>query len=247
MTYCLGIKTHEGLALASDSRSNAGHDQVNVCRKMHTFAKPGERVFAILASGSLSLTQSVITLLRQDFNAERGLASAETFYDAVRIVGEMVRRVSEMDRAALEKDDYSFNIHLLVAGQIKGEATQLYLIYPQGNPLKVTHETPFLQIGEFKYGRPILERGIVYSKTTLESAAMYALLSLDATMRSNVTVGPPIEIMIYRNNQLEFTEYCSFAADDPQMASIHKQWELALRNAVEALPEIEFNACLSST
>jgi putative proteasome-type protease len=233
--------------MASDSRSNAGHDQVNVCRKMHTFAKPGERAFAILTSGSLSLTQSVITLLRQDFNDGKGLATAETFYDAVRCVGEYVRRVEQMDRAALEKDEYSFNIHLLIGGQIKGEASQLYLIYPQGNPLMVTNETPFLQIGEYKYGRPILERGLVYSKTTLESAALYALLSFDATMRSNVTVGPPIEIMIYRNDQLEFDEYCSLSADDPQMLGIHKQWELALRNAVEALPEIQFNACLSNT
>lgn len=247
MTYCVGIKTHQGLVMASDSRSNAGHDQVNLCRKMHTFAKPGERAFAILASGSLSLTQSVITLLRQDFNDGKGLATAETFYDAVRMVGEYVRKVAEMDRAALEKDEYSFNIHLLIGGQIRGETSQLYLIYPQGNPLMVSNETPFLQIGEFKYGRPILERGLVYSKTTLESAALYALLSFDATMRSNVTVGPPIEITIYRNDQLEFDEYCCLSADDPQMLSIHKQWEHALRNAVEALPEIQFNACLSNT
>jgi len=152
-----------------------------------------------------------------------------------------------MDRAALEADGCSFNIHLLIGGQIKGEAPQLYLIYPQGNPLAVTNETPFLQIGEFKYGRPILERGLVYSKTTLESAALYALLSFDATMRSNATVGPPIEMMIYRNDRLEFDEYCCLGADDPQMIAIHKQWESALRNAVEALPEIEFNACLSNT
>lgn len=247
MTYCVGIKTHQGLVMASDSRSNAGSDQVNVCRKMHTFAKPGERAFVILSSGSLSLTQSVLTLLRKDFNEGKGLAAAESFYEAVRVVGDYIRRVAEMDRAALEKDEYGFNIHLLVGGQIKGEATQLYLIYPQGNPLMVTNETPFLQIGEYKYGRPILERGLVYSKTTLESAALYALLSFDATMRSNVTVGPPIEIMIYRNDQLEFDEYCCLQADDPQMASIHKQWEHALRNAVEALPEIQFNACLANT
>jgi putative proteasome-type protease len=247
MTYCVGIKTHQGLIMASDSRSNAGHDQVNVCRKMYTFAKHGERAFAILTSGSLSLTQSVITLLRQDFNAGKGLAAAETFYDAVRMVGEYVRRVSDMDRAALEKDEYSFNIHLLIGGQIKGEASQLYLVYPQGNPLQVSNETPFLQIGEYKYGRPILERGLIYSKTSLESAALYALLSFDATMRSNVTVGPPIELMIYRNNHLEFSEYCSLDADDPRMISIHKQWERALRDAVEALPEIDFNACMSNT
>jgi putative proteasome-type protease len=247
MTYCVGIKTHQGLVMASDSRSNAGSDQVNVCRKMHTFAKPGERAFVILSSGSLSLTQSVLTMLRKDFNEGKGLAAAETFYDAVRCVGEYVRRVAELDRTALEKDEYAFNINLLIGGQIKGEATQLYLIYPQGNPLMVTHETPFLQIGEFKYGRPILERGLVYSKTTLEAASLYALLSFDATMRSNVTVGPPIEIMIYRNDQMEFDEYCCLQADDPQMVSIHKQWEHALRNAVEALPEIQFNACLANT
>ena len=247
MTYCVGIKTHQGLVMASDSRSNAGYDQVNVCRKMYTFVKPGERAFSVLTSGSLSLTQSTMTLMRRDFNAGNGLATAPTFYDAVRVIGSYVRQVEEMDRVALEKDDFRFNIHLLVGGQIKGEDPQLYLIYPQGNPLVVTNETPFLQIGEYKYGRPILERGIVYAQTTLESAAMYALLSFDATMRSNVTVGPPIEMLLYRNNQLEFDEYRCFNADDPQLHSIHGQWERALRSAVEALPEIEFNACLPNT
>lgn len=247
MTYCVGIRTHQGLVMASDSRSNAGYDQVNICRKMYTFVTPGERAFAVLTSGSLSLTQSTMTLLRRDFNAGKGLATAKSFYEAVRCIGRYVRKVEEEDRDALEKDDYRFNIHLLVGGQIKGEDPQLYLIYPQGNPLMVTNETPFLQIGEYKYGRPILERGIVYSRTTLESAAMYALLSFDATMRSNVTVGPPIEILLYRNNELEFGEYRCFNEDDEQLHSIHGQWERSLRNAVEALPEIEFNACLPNT
>jgi len=247
MTYCVGIKTHQGLVMASDSRSNAGYDQVNTCRKMYTFVKPGERAFVILTSGSLSLTQSAMTLLRRDFNAGTGLATAENFYDAVRVIGDYVRRVSDMDRAALEKDDYNFNIHLLVGGQIKGEEPQLYMVYPQGNPLMATHETPYLQIGEYKYGRPIIERGILHSSTTLESAAMYALLSFDATMRSNVTVGPPIEILLYSNNALEFDEYRCFEADDPQLSSIHSQWEHSLRNAVEALPKIEFNACLPNS
>lgn len=244
MTYCVGIRTHEGLVLASDSRSNAGYDQVNTCRKMHTFVNPGERAFAILSSGSLSLTQSAITLLRRDFQAGIGLATAANFYDAVRCVGEYVRKVSELDRAALEKDEYHFNIHLLVAGQIKGEEPQLYLVYPQGNPLTVTAETPFLQIGEYKYGRPIIERGVIYCSTSLETAAKYALLSFDATMRSNVTVGPPIEMLLYRNNDFEFANYRRFTVDDEQLISIHRQWERSLRSAVEALPAIEFNACL---
>jgi putative proteasome-type protease len=247
MTYCVGIKTHEGLILASDSRSNAGYDQVNTCRKMYTFVTPGERAFVVLTSGSLSLTQSAMTLLRRDFKAGLGIATAENFYDAVRCIGDVVRKVAAMDRTALEKDEYNFNIHLLVGGQIRGEDSQLYMVYPQGNPLRATTETPFLQIGEYKYGRPIIERGVVYTSTTLESAAKYALLSFDATMRSNLTVGPPIEMLMYRNNSLEFDHYRSFTADDPQLISIHRQWERALRSAVEALPEIGFNACLPST
>ncbi|MGC2637076.1 MAG: peptidase [Acidobacteriaceae bacterium] len=247
MTYCVGIKTHEGLVLASDSRSNAGYDQVNNCRKMYTFVMPGERAFAVLTSGSLSLTQSTMTLLRRDFRSGIGLATVSNFYDAVRCVGDYVRKVAELDRSALEKDEYHFNIHLLVAGQIKGEEPQLYLIYPQGNPLKVTAETPFLQIGEYKYGRPIIERGVVYGSTSLESAAKYALISFDATMRSNATVGPPIEMLLYRNDSLDFGNYRCFAADDPQLISTHRQWERSLRNAVEDLPAIEFNACLPSS
>lgn len=245
MTYCLGIMTHQGLVMASDSRTNAGFDQVNVCRKMHTFVHPGERAFVILTSGSLSLTQSVITLLRDQFDAGQGLAKVSSMYEAARVVGECVRQVSDMDRAALERDNFSFNINLLLGGQVKGEAaSQLYLIYPQGNPLSATYESPYLQIGESKYGRPILDRGIEGGSTSLENAATYALLSFDAAMRSNVTVGPPIEILLYENGKMEFDRYRRFAADDPEMLRLHRKWEHALRRAVEELPEIQFNACL---
>lgn len=241
MTYCVGMKTHEGLVLSSDSRSNAGHDQVNTCRKMFTFVTPGERAFALLTSGSLSLSQSTMTLISRDFNAGKGLAAAENFYDAVRCVGEYIRRVSDLDRASLERDEYSFNVHFLVAGQIRGEEPQLYMIYPQGNPLRATRETPFLQIGEYKYGRPILERGLEYASTTLETAAKYALLSFDATMRSNVTVGPPIEMLLYKRDSLVFDRYRRFTAEDPELLTIHRQWERSLRGAVEALPQIHFD------
>src|SRR5215216_4902264 len=131
MTYCLGIKTRRGLVLASDSRTNAGYDQVNVCRKMHTFVQEGERVFVLLTSGSLSLTQSIITLLRRDFEQGAGLAVAASMYDAARVVGEQVRRVSDLDRIALERDDFRFNAHVLLGGQVRGEAPELYLVYPQ--------------------------------------------------------------------------------------------------------------------
>ena len=240
MTYCLGIVTKYGLVMASDSRTNAGYDQVNTCRKMHLFVTPGERVFIVLASGSLSLTQSIITLLRRDFDAGRGLAEAPSLYDAGRVIGEEVRRVADMDREALERDEYKFNAHLLIGGQVQGEKPGLLLIYPQGNPLQSTEDSPYLQIGETKYGRPILDRGIRYEKTTLEDAAKYALLSLDSTMRSNVTVGPPIDMVAYNTDALEITHKRRFTIDDPDLAKIRGRWDQALRQAVQRLPNIRF-------
>jgi putative proteasome-type protease len=240
MTYCLGIMTRQGLVMASDSRTNAGSDQVNVCPKMHTFLQPGQSAFVILTSGNLSLTQSVITLLRDDFASGEGLAKAESMYAAARVVGDCVRRVSDLDRDALKKDDFNFNIHLLLGGQVKGEKPNLFLIYPQGNPLSANEDSPYLQIGEVKYGRPILDRGIVFDSTSLEVAGTYALLSLDAAMRSNVTVGPPLEVLLYRKDSLDFDRYRRFAADDPELALIHARWEQALRHAVEDLPNVQF-------
>jgi putative proteasome-type protease len=240
MTYCLGIRTREGLVLASDSRSNAGYDQVNVCRKMHTFVMPGERVFVLLASGSLSCTQSVLSLLRRDFDCGQGLATAGTFYDAAREVGEQVRRVSALDRKALEQDDFKFNIHFILAGQIRDETHDLYMIYPQGNPLRASEDCPYIQIGEIKYGRPILDRGINFDQTTLDDAARYALISLDSTIRSNVTVGPPIDLLVYAKDELGVSRYRRFPERDPDLMAIHSHWEHALRRAVHELPAIHF-------
>jgi putative proteasome-type protease len=240
VTYCLGIVTDDGLVMASDSRSNAGFDQVNVCRKMHRFVQEGERVFIILVSGSLSISQSIMSLLRADFDAGQGLAQARSMYQAARIVGECVRSVSEIDRAALERDSFSFNVNLLLRGQVRGEEPGLYLIYPQGNPLQATEDSPYLQLGECKYGRPILDRGIDMA-TSLEVAAKYALLSFDATMRSNVTVGPPIDLLIYRKNSFTASRHRRLAAMDQDLNLIHASWEQSLRRAVEQLPEIHFD------
>jgi putative proteasome-type protease len=241
MTYCVGIKTRRGLVMASDSRTNAGYDQVNVCRKMHTIVREGERAFILLTSGSLSLTQSIITLLRRDFDQGAGLASATSMYDAARVVGEQVRRVSDLDRTALERDNIGFNANLLLGGQVQGSPPELYLVYPQGNPLAATEDSPYLQVGECKYGRPILDRGVRYDVTTLEEAAKYALISLDSTMRSNVTVGPPIDLLVYATDELAVRRYRRFSAKDPDLIEIHVQWEHALRNAVLRLPEIDFS------
>ena len=247
MTYCLGIKTREGLVMASDSRTNAGYDQVNVCRKMHTFVVPGERVFVLLTSGSLSITQSVVTLLREEFQRGEGLAAAESMYQAARAVGACVRTVSDLDRDALAKDEYSFNIHLILGGEVRGGEPELFLIYPQGNPICATDDSPYLQIGEVKYGRPILDRGVEAEHTSLSAATKYALLSMDATMRSNVTVGPPVELLQYERGTLQVEHYRRFASGDAELTLVHAHWEQALRRAVEDLPNIRFADSLESS
>jgi putative proteasome-type protease len=241
VTYCLGIMTRRGLVMGSDSRTNAGYDQVNVCRKMYTFVRPGERAFVVLTSGSLSLTQSVVTLLRRDFDAGVGLATAPSLYDAARVIGDQVRRVSDLDRAALERDDYKYNIHLILGGQVGGEPPGLYLIYPQGNPLAATEDSPYLQIGECKYGRPILDRGVRYDGTSLEEAVKYALISLDSTMRSNITVGPPIDLLVYARDELRITRHRRFDAEDADLREVHVRWEQALQKAVQDQPAVRFD------
>ncbi len=235
--------TRQGLVMASDSRTNSGHDQVNVFSKMHTFVTPGERALVILASGSLSLTQSVITMLRRDFDQGQGLAAVPTLYEAAREIGNQVRAVSDLDRAALERDDLKFNLHLLLGGQISGEKPNLYLIYPQGNPLRASEDSPYLQIGDAKYGRPILDRGVHYHHTNLEEAAKYALISLDSTMRSNVTVGPPIDLAVYAEGELNLTRRCRLTAENANFRAIRDQWAQTLREGVKALPAVEFGDC----
>jgi len=241
MTYCVGIIMRGGFVMASDSRSNASHDEVNVCQKMHTIVDPGERVFILLTSGNLSCSQSILTLLRRDFDHGKGLASASSMYDAARTVGEQVRLVAEMDQPALNKDNFRFNVHLLLAGQIRGQPHDLYLIYPQGNPLRATEDAPFLQIGESKYGRPILDRGVCYASTSLEDAARYALISLDSTMRSNVAVGPPLDLLVYARDELRINRQRRFIDRDPDLLAIQTQWEQSLRKAVQELPRIRFD------
>ena len=242
MTYCVGIITRDGLVMASDSRTNASYDQVNVCRKMHTFVDPGERIFVLLTSGSLSCSQSIITLLGRDFDQGTGLAAVNSMYDAARVIGDQVRHVSEMDRQALEQDRYTFNVHILLGGQIRGQPHDLYLVYPQGNPLRATEDSPFLQIGEVKYGRPILDRGVRYDRTNLDDASRYALISLDSTMRSNVTVGPPVDLLVYHRDELRISRQRRFFAKDPDLLAIHGQWEQSLRKAVQELPLVRFDA-----
>ena len=149
--------------------------------------------------------------------------------------------MAALDRPTLERDGYRYNVHFILGGQVRGEPHRLYLVYPQGNPLSAAEESPYLQVGECKYGRPILDRGIRYDRTSLEEAAKYALISLDSTMRSNVTVGPPIDLALYGANELRITRCRRFGADDPVLRTIQVQWEQALRKSVQELPAVRFD------
>ncbi|MGL4420260.1 MAG: peptidase [Gemmataceae bacterium] len=241
MSYCLAILTKAGIVFASDSRTNAGLDQANVAKKLTTFVLPGQRAFVLLTSGGLSLSQSTLTLVRKDWHNGSGIAEAASMYDAARCLGDAVRRVAELDREPLERDKICFNVHFLIGGQIAGQAPELYMIYPQGNPLRATADCPFLQIGEAKYGRPILDRGVKYETTTLEQATKLALISLDSTMRSNLTVGPPVDLVAYGTDELNISRQVRLFADDPQLIAIRTQWETELRAAAQRLPLIRFD------
>jgi putative proteasome-type protease len=240
MSYCLAILTNEGLVFASDSCTNAGLDQANLARKLFHLSIEGERVFVLLASGGLSLSQSVLAILKADFDSGKGLATAASMYEAARCVGDAVRAVSLRDREYLERDNIAFNLNLIIGGQINQQPHELYLIYPQGNPLKATAESPFLQIGESKYGRPILDRAVRYESTPLELATKLAVISIDSTMRSNLTVGPPVDLLVYRRGELRAGRHIRLAADDPQFMAIRMQWEQELKAAAQRLPEIKF-------
>ena len=240
MTYCLGIVTQiwpgHGLGFPHQRGIRPGQclpEDVHLLPRRRTrFHHAGQREPVLHAIGR-SPSCNAISIRAKDW-------PRPSLYDAARVVGNEIRRVGDMDRPALERDDYKFNVHFLLGGQVRGEQPGLFLVYPQGNPLQATEESPYLQVGETKYGRPILDRGIRYEKTSLEEAGKYALLSLDSTMKSNVTVGPPIDLLAYETDQLTVTHQRRFDADDPDLRKIAQRWQAALRVSGAALAQYSF-------
>jgi putative proteasome-type protease len=241
MTYCLGIVNRFGIVMAADSRTNAGVDYSSTYKKLFEFQVPGERAILLCTSGNLSITQGILTRLQRDLdNHEQfNLYTLPSLYDLAHYIGKKIREIQEQERPWLEKDRIDFQCNLLLAGQIKGEEPQLYLIYPQGNYIQATKETPFLQIGETKYGKPILDRTIAYD-TPLEALAKCAVLSIDSTMKSNISVGPPINLVMYEVNSFQIRHKLELRLGDPYLAKIRKLWEESLRQAFESMPNIEW-------
>ncbi|MCT7951172.1 proteasome-type protease [Ancylothrix sp. C2] len=241
MTYCLGILSRFGLVMAADSRTNAGVDYISTYQKMFDFSNPGERVLMICTSGNLSITQAVITMLRKDLRVQEeiNLHSLQSMYEVARYIGSKSRQIIEQDKPWLKQDGINAQASMLLGGQIKGEDPELYMIYTQGNCIHASKETPFLQIGETKYGKPILDRTLSFN-TSLEAAAKCALLSIDSTMKSNISVGPPINLMMYETDSFAIRHQLQLRLGDPYLAKIRKLWEEHLKTAFDDMPNIDW-------
>jgi len=240
MTYCVAIKTDGGLIFASDSLTNAGIDHVSSYSKMHTFVQPGNHMFVLLAAGNLATTQSVVKRLNDDEQTGNlpNLSSVQSMTGAVDYVGAVS---AEIQRIQAERDtaNTNFEATFIFGGQIAGHDPEMYLVYPQGNHIHESDAHPFLQIGEAKYGKPILDR-VVRNDTTLEQAARCALVSINSTIRSNLTVGPPVELMIYPNNTLDLGRHMVFQEDDAYYRSLGDAWNEGLRLALNGLPAFDW-------
>lgn len=237
MTYCLAISVDQGLVFASDSRTNAGVDQVSHYGKMFTFSKPGERQFVVLTAGNLATTQAVIDRLRRDIrgNAPLSLHTVESLPDAAEYLGELAHRQLEKHGEAVAQAGFSADVTFILGGQIAGAEPGIFLIYPQGNYITSSEQTPYLQLGESKYGRPILDR-VLTRETGLDEAARCALVSIDSTMRSNASVGPPIELLSYERDSLALNHYLRLEPDDPYLIDVRRQWGDKITRAFSELP-----------
>ncbi|MFO7542207.1 MAG: proteasome-type protease [Thiobacillus sp.] len=243
MTYCLAIKTNTGIVFASDSRTNAGVDYIRTYSKMHVFAKPDDRILVLLASGNLATTQAVVNTIQNDIEDEapKSLLTCRHLHDAAKYIGEISRK-EQLQHAAAFQDagsNGSTSATMILGGQIAGRPADIFLIYPEGNYISASPETPYLQIGETKYGKPILDR-IVTPATTLEDAARCAMVSLDSTMRANLSVGPPLELSIYRADSLAMPTHRVFKLQSPFIKSMQKSWGEGLQRAFKRLPRFDW-------
>ena len=242
MTYCVGIRIDAGLVFLSDSRTNAGVDQIGTFRKMIIYEKPGERFIAMLSAGNLSVAQSIRERLQVESIArppgEEPLTiwNATSMFDVARVLGTTVRRVQQEDGAALQAAGIEFNPSMIIGGQIRGEAMRMFLVYSPGNFIEATRETCYFQIGESKYGKPVLDRLIV-STTPLDTATKGALVSMDSTMKANLSVGLPLDLLVYREGALRSDQLVCIDDANPYFRMIHETWGQRLREVFDSLED----------
>lgn len=241
MTYCLAIKLEEGLVFCSDSRTNAGADRVSTYGKMHRFAVPFDRSLVVLSAGNLATSQAVLAQIQRDLEeqVEFNIFNARYISDIADYIGELsLKEQAKFANPSGETAGFNAAATFIIGGQIKGHGTELYLIYPEGNHITASSQYPYLQIGETKYGKPILDR-IVRSDTDYETAMRCALVSLDSTMRSNATVGPPIECLFYKTDSLQpHQQYCKLEEDSEYLAKLRRSWDDNITEAFQKLPSL---------
>ena len=242
MTYCVAIKLNAGLVFLSDSRTNAGLDQISTFRKMIVYEKPGDRFMVLLSAGNLSISQSVREILQverlKDNDADEGITiwNAKSMFDAARVLGAAIRRVHDRDAASLQQAGVDFNVSLIFGGQINGEGMRLFQVYSAGNFIEATPETPYFQVGESKYGKPVLDR-VITPTTPLDEAAKCALVSMDSTLKSNLSVGLPMDLVVYEVDQLQTNRIVCIDEHNPYFKMLHDSWGQKLREVFDSIED----------
>lgn len=247
MTYCVAIKLKAGLVFLSDSRTNAGLDQISTFRKTIVYEKTDDRFMVLLTAGNLSISQSVRELLQLEHipatNPEEPAVTiwnATSMFDAARVLGSAIRRVHERDGPALKKAGVDFNVSMLLGGQIKGEGMRLFQVYSAGNFIEATEETPFFQVGESKYGKPVLDR-VINAQMPLNEAAKCALVSMDSTLKSNLSVGLPLDLVVYEVDRLQSDKIVCIDHDNPYFQMLHNSWGQKLHEIFDSIEDPMWN------
>ena len=241
MTYCVGILVRDGLVMIADTRTNAGLDNIATFRKLRVFEKPGERAIALATAGNLAVSQSVVTLATEGCqNPETGehetLMNVPNMFKAAQLVGRCIREVHRVDGKSLEQQQGSFDVSILLGGQVHDSRLRLFMLYSSGNFIEATADTPYLQIGEHKYGKPILDRSIT-EQSDVYDALKLGLISMDSTMRSNLSVGMPIDLCVIRRDALASELTYRIDAAEPYFHDLRERWSAALRAAHLAIPQ----------
>ena len=250
MTYCIGIKLDAGLVFLSDSRTNAGLDQIGTFRKMIVYEKTGDRFMVMLSAGNLSISQSVREVLQvEKLDDGHGVPitiwNATSMFDAVRVLGSAVRRVYDQDGPSLKQSGVDFNASMIFGGQIRGEAMRLFLVYSAGNFIEATRETCYFQIGESKYGKPVLDR-MISPATPLDEAAKCALVSMDSTLKSNLSVGLPLDLLVYERDRFETQRIVCVDEHNPYFHMIRTSWGQKLRQVFESIDDPHWDRSASA-
>jgi putative proteasome-type protease len=243
MTYCVAVTLDAGMVFASDTRTNAGVDNIASFRKMYLFSQDGDRVIVMLTAGNLSITQSAIKLLEEHVRRQsqaQTIMNVESMYDVADLTGQALRDVRNRNAPFLQQSNIDSSASFIVGGQIRGEPQRLFHVYSEGNFIESTPETLYFQIGESKYGKPVIDR-VVKSDTSLLEATKCLLVSFDSTMRSNISVGLPIDLLIYERDSFKVSYRHHIEESDPYFNMIHKQWGAGLRKVFSELPNPEWN------